>query len=42
MPMSCLTTLAAFVILSAWVVIFGLGQLCELGLYLLECLVRSF
>jgi hypothetical protein len=39
--MSCLTTLAAFVILSAGFVIFGLGQLCELGMYLLECLARS-
>lgn len=39
--MSCLTTLAAFFILCAGFVVFGLGQLCELGMYLLECLARS-
>ena len=39
--MSCLVTLAAFVIMCAAVVIYGLGQLCELGMYLLECLARS-
>lgn len=33
--MSCLATLAAFVIICAAVVIYGLGQLCELGMYLL-------
>ena len=39
--MSCLTTLAAFFIMSTALVIFGLGQLCELGLYLLGDILAS-
>ena len=39
--MSCLATLLAFLVMCAGIVLFGIGQLCELGLYLLECLTRS-
>ena len=39
--MSCLTTVAAFIILSVGFVIYGLGQLCELGLYIIADLARS-
>lgn len=39
--MSCLTTILAFVLLVFGVVVFGIGQLCELLLYLLELAVVS-
>lgn len=39
--MSCLATLLAFLVMCAGIVLFGIGQLCELGLYLLGDLLAS-
>lgn len=39
--MSCLATLLAFLVMCAGMVLFGIGQLCELGLYLLSDLLVS-